>query len=82
MERPAPIALVIRGRHLAASGGGRELRERAGLSLAEAARELGITASGLGRYERGERSPRPAIAAGYARLLARLERELARRAAT
>ena len=82
LDAVTSISLVIRGRRLAASGEGRRLRESAGLSLAEAAREIGVTASGLGRYERGERSPRPEIAADYARLLAQLERELERGTAT
>ncbi|HKT05197.1 MAG TPA: helix-turn-helix transcriptional regulator [Rugosimonospora sp.] len=62
----------------AKTGRARTIRIAAGVSLAEMAADLGITAAGLSRWERGERRCTGEPAIRWAGLLARLERDLAR----
>ena len=60
-------------RRLIASGIGRRLREREGLSLRELAAGCGSTAPTIARWEAGVvKNPRPAAALAYARWLRRL----------
>jgi DNA-binding transcriptional regulator YiaG len=50
----------------------RALRLELGLSLAEVARELGVTTPSVSRWETGRRIPRGDLAARYLELLRRL----------
>lgn len=60
-------------RRLIASGIGRRLRQREGLSLRELAAGCGTTAPTIARWEAGEvKNPRPAAAVAYARWLRRV----------
>jgi transcriptional regulator with XRE-family HTH domain len=59
-------------RQLARSGGARAIREGAGISGSEMARELDKSPSALSRWERGERVPRGEAAEAWARLLREL----------
>lgn len=69
-------------RHLAESGRARELRQRAQLSLPEAAAACGVSHVCVSRWERGERRPRGPGALRYAALLDALAKaEAARQAA-
>jgi len=63
-------------RRLAASGEAKAIRERADLSLREVAGAVGVSPSGLFRWENGERTPRGDAAVRYAKFL----RQLVRRA--
>jgi predicted transcriptional regulator len=74
-------ALIVEGvsveqltwvRRLARSGGARAIRESAGLSASEVARELGVSPAAVSRWERGERAPRADLAEEWAALLRRL----------
>lgn len=56
-------------RRAAATGTARAIRETAGLSLAEVAREVGVTKAAVSRWETGKRVPRGEAAVAYARLL-------------
>jgi len=58
------------------SGEARELRIAARMTLSEAARAAGVSTASAWRYENSERTPRPAQALAWSRLLERLEREL------
>jgi len=60
------------------SGEARELRVGAQMSLSEVARAAGISRTAAWRYENGARTPRPAQALRYARVLELLEDEVAR----
>jgi transcriptional regulator with XRE-family HTH domain len=62
-------------RRLARSGGARVIREGAGFSASEIARELGVSPAAVSRWERGERVPREAAAERWAALLRRLANE-------
>lgn len=78
---PAPaslpeLALVVDARAALADGSGKELRERANLSLREAANYIGVVPSVLWRWEAGTACPSPASAARYARFLAQLRSAL------
>jgi transcriptional regulator with XRE-family HTH domain len=59
-------------RRLARNGNARVIREGAGLSASEIARELGVSPAAVSRWERGERSPRGKAAEEWAALLRRL----------
>ena len=59
-------------RRVARNGGARAIREGAGLSVSEVARELGCSPSAVSRWERGKRSPRGDAATEWAALLQRL----------
>lgn len=63
------MALVVEGRAAAQSGRGEWLRETAGLSRAELAAIVGVSAAAVSRWEAGERCPRGHNAAAYARAL-------------
>jgi transcriptional regulator with XRE-family HTH domain len=71
------LSLLIEGRALAATGRGREIRERAGLSRAELARAAGVSAAAVSRWEDGKRTPTGESAIAYARALRRIAREVA-----
>jgi len=68
---------LARMREMARSGEARELRIRAGLSLANVARDLGVSPSSVYYWEYG-RVPRGKAAVRYAHLLFALEQELGR----
>jgi transcriptional regulator with XRE-family HTH domain len=59
-------------RRLARNGGARVIRESAGLSASEVARELNKSPATVSRWERGERVPRGEAAEHWARLLRQL----------
>lgn len=67
------IVDIARARALARSGRGQEIRERAGVSRSELAKELGRHETTVARWEGGERSPRGAVALRYGQLLTELE---------
>ena len=54
------------------SGRARQLRESAGISASNLARDLEVTTGAVIRWETGERTPRGANARRYARALRRL----------
>jgi transcriptional regulator with XRE-family HTH domain len=74
---PNDARLLVVGRRLGDAGRGRELRERAGLSLRDAAELLGVNVSCLSRWERGKDRPSKATAIRWARLCADMEEALA-----
>ena len=55
-----------------ASGAARSLREGAGLTASDLARELKVSPSAVSRWERGMRRPQGAVCRRYVRLLRRL----------
>jgi transcriptional regulator with XRE-family HTH domain len=59
-------------RHLGRTGGARVIREGAGFSASEIARQLGVSPAAVSRWERGERVPRGEVAEQWAHLLRRL----------
>ena len=59
-------------RGLIESGRARQLRENAGISESNMARELEVTQAALSRWETGQRTPQGANARRYARALRRL----------
>jgi transcriptional regulator with XRE-family HTH domain len=59
-------------RRLARNGNARVIREGAGLSASEIARELGVSPAAVSRWERGERTPRGKSAEAWAAVLRRL----------
>lgn len=64
-------------RRYSATGAGRTIRQRAGLSLQEVADAIGTHIGTLSRWETGDRKPRSSEAAiRWAELLADLEREV------
>jgi transcriptional regulator with XRE-family HTH domain len=67
------IRELVRIRELARSGVAREIRTRAGLSLAEVATELGVDPGAVAKWETGKSAPRAEVALRYARLLRELE---------
>lgn len=70
------VSLLMRGRSLAHSGRGKELRELAGLSLREFAGLLDVDPATLSRWERGVARPRRYAAARWLRACREIEREL------
>ena len=68
------IEQIAYARRLAKNGGARAIRQGAGLSLRDIARELDVYPMTVLRWERGERVPRAEAAERYARLLKRLSR--------
>ena len=68
----AELIALREARKFAASGAGRAIREATGLSLHELADAIGVSASTLLRWERGEHRPRGASAIRYADVLHRL----------
>lgn len=69
-------------RQFTTSGDARRLRELARLSQSEVGRSVGVDASTVARWERGERLPRGEAAIRYARLLDRLQRAAERAVAS
>lgn len=63
------LALV---RRLLASGEARRVREAAGLSRADIARDLGVDESTVQRWEAGARSPRAEVGLKYGEMLGEL----------
>ena len=68
------LATLATLRRSAASGVARAARLAAGLSLGEVASAVGVTASTVMRWERGERAPQGAPALAYAEVLRKLRR--------
>jgi DNA-binding transcriptional regulator YiaG len=68
----AELDELSRLRSFLQTGEARRIRERAGLSLGEVARGLGVSPSTLHRWEGGKRSPRGEAALRYWQLLRRL----------
>ena len=66
---PPDIATVAWMRRAARSGQARALREQAGISGAEMARQLGVSAAAFSLWERGFRRPNAIHAQDWARLL-------------
>ena len=66
---PDDVLELAAARRLAAGGGGRMIREGAGLSLNDVGRACGIHASTVLRWERAERRPRGLPALLYVRLM-------------
>jgi DNA-binding transcriptional regulator YiaG len=67
------IRLLIEAREAAKSGRAERVRVAAGLSQAEIAAAIGVTAPCVSRWEAGDRRPRGAAAIAYARLLQELD---------
>ena len=63
---------VATARQLLADGTARRIREGAGLSLRDVAKDLGVAASAVSRWENEKRSPRGESALAYVALLERL----------
>ena len=63
---------IANARSLAASGAAKSIRVAAHLTLTEIASEVGVTASAVCRWERGQRSPRGDAAREYGHLLRQL----------
>ncbi len=63
------LTRLIAGRFSALSGAGREIREEAGLSLAEVAHAVGVDKGTLSRWERGLARPRRSQALRYEEVL-------------
>jgi DNA-binding transcriptional regulator YiaG len=62
-------------RRLARTGTARLIREGAGISGSELARELGVSRAAVSRWERGERAPKGDVAQAWAAILRRLSTE-------
>lgn len=71
---PREVLELLNVRESARSGKARELRTRAGLSLADVARDVGVTATTILNWEVGKYSPHGEAAARYGRLLNELRR--------
>ena len=63
---------LVQARRLAASGEGKAVRERAGLSLREVAAPMGLSVSALFRWENGERIPHGERAVAWVEFLEQL----------
>jgi transcriptional regulator with XRE-family HTH domain len=70
VSKPLALALV---RQLAASGTGRQIRIRAGLSLAEVAEPVGVGRAAISRWERGLQLPTGEPALRWGALLTELD---------
>jgi transcriptional regulator with XRE-family HTH domain len=75
------LSLLIEGRTAANSGRSERLREAAGLTQADLARLVGVTAAAVSRWEAGLRTPRGTSAIAYAKALRRVEEMIERRVA-
>lgn len=71
---------LAQARRLATSGEGKTAREAAGLSLREVADVIGVSVSGLFRWENGDRRPRGEPAVAWAEFLEQLATISPRRA--
>ena len=67
------VQQVSEARQFIASGEARRQREALNLSLFDIAASVAADPSAIGRWERGERTPRGPSAIRYVRLLARLQ---------
>lgn len=70
------LQTLVESRRSTREGRGRQLRERAGLSLREAARLIDVTPSTLSRWERGTRPQRGDAPYRYGELVQRLRKIL------
>lgn len=70
------VDVLIAARNALASGEAIRLREQAGLSQRQVAAHIRVTHVAVGRWERGQRSPRGSAGLRYARFLARLAEQL------
>ena len=66
------MTVLVEARRIARSGQARTLREKAGLSLAEVARGVGVTPTAVWRWEKGLARPSGEPAVAYGRLLVSL----------
>jgi len=69
---PSDLITVAKARAAAKDGSARALRKRLGLTLAEMAPLVGVSAAAMAMWERGERVPRGLPALRYGQLLASL----------
>ena len=65
--------LLIAAARYARTGAGRRIREQANMQQQEMARRIGVSTSGLWRWEHGKRRPREEAAIKWAQQLMRLE---------
>lgn len=72
---------LVNVRDLTRTGAARSIRIGAGLSLEELARDIGVSASTVHRWENGERVPHGEAAIAYGRCLTGLAARSARRPA-
>ena len=72
------LLLVTRMRDMVRGGLVEDVRVSAGLSQAEVAHAVGVTAAAVGHWEKGRSMPRGQAALRYARLLLDLERTVQR----
>ena len=72
------LALVSRGRRMAADGTGQRVRLKAELSLSDIAQQIGVSAAAVYAWESGKAKPHGVRAVAYAELIGELEAELAR----
>jgi DNA-binding transcriptional regulator YiaG len=75
MTTAEAIAITV-ARAMARSGRGKAVRESAGLSLDEFGSAIGVTASSVFRWERGEQVPTGPRAVRYAAFVQELEEVL------
>jgi DNA-binding XRE family transcriptional regulator len=76
----AEVVLLMEARDMACSGRAARLRAAAGVSQADLAAAVGVSASCVSRWEAGDRRPGGRTAPAYARVLRRIARELTRTA--
>lgn len=69
--KPPAVTLAL-VRRMAADGTAKRLRLQADLSLAELGRDVGVPASTILRWERGDSRPRGELAQRYAQVLSEL----------
>jgi transcriptional regulator with XRE-family HTH domain len=67
----AEVEVVVALRTALGSGEARAVREAAGATQAQAARDIGVDAMTVSRWERGKRTPRPRVALRAAPVYAR-----------
>jgi transcriptional regulator with XRE-family HTH domain len=69
VELSEDLLATLEGREWARSGRGARIRRNAGVTQTQLATEIGVNQMTISRWERGERTPRNAEAARYARAL-------------
>lgn len=67
------VVRLYAAKRYAETGAGRQIREAAGVTMAEVASAVGTTESTISRWESNERKPRGDAGARWAELLGRLE---------
>ncbi len=72
LSQPDGLTAIILVRQLASSGEALAIRQKAGLSQADIARAVGVAASAVARWEKGQRIPRSAAALRYGQALVAL----------